>query len=513
MAELILFDLDGTLTDSAPGIIRCVQYALTYLGKPRYEPEELNCFLGPPLKEQFMKFAGLTEEEAGTAVEQYRERYNGIGIFENEVYDGIPELLKYLKEHGKKLGVASSKPQVYVEQILRHFGLIREFDVIVGSEMNGDRTDKAEVIEEALRRSGYSGKRSRVVMVGDRSHDVAGAHRCRLDCVGAAYGYGGRQELEEAGAELVVDSVEGLKLLASDAGRENEAGAGAEAAGSQKIRTEQRVRYGRDLSFGKKIWDVLYPMVFFILCMLVATVAVTIIVSAATGMQGMDTAGLLQAVPGMPLIISISFYGVTLLMQRKNYRTDQIRFGMFERRWSAGRIVLACVLVVCIGHLWSTIIDLSGLEHVFPGYAESAAGAFEGQNPLLLIAATVLIGPLAEELIFRGMTYRRAENYFGTGWAVGISSALFGIYHGNVIQFLYAAVLGILLAVIYEKSRTLLAPVLAHMAVNLWAIYSGDCIRGLSELTDSAGRIVLIVEAAAAAACLILLAGRKKQKC
>ena len=99
MTELILFDLDGTLTDSAPGITRCVQYALTYLGKPRYEPEELNCFLGPPLKEQFMKFAGLTEKEADTAVEQYRERYNGIGIYENEVYEGIPELLRFLKEH------------------------------------------------------------------------------------------------------------------------------------------------------------------------------------------------------------------------------------------------------------------------------------------------------------------------------------------------------------------------------------------------------------------------------
>ena len=138
MIELILFDLDGTLTDSAPGITRCVQYALNYLGKPRYSPEELNCFLGPPLHEQFMKFAGLTSEEADTAVEQYRERYNGIGIYENEVYEGIPELLGLLKEHGKLLGVASSKPQVYVEEILNHFKLAGYFDAVVGSELDGD---------------------------------------------------------------------------------------------------------------------------------------------------------------------------------------------------------------------------------------------------------------------------------------------------------------------------------------------------------------------------------------
>lgn len=504
MTELILFDLDGTLTDSAPGITRCVQYALTYLGKPKYRPEELNCFLGPPLKEQFMKFAGLSEKEADTAVEQYRERYNGIGIFENEVYEGIPELLEYLKKQGKKLGVASSKPQVYVEQILRHFDLYRFFDVITGSEMDGTRTDKAEVIEEALRRSGYSGRRSRVLLVGDRSHDVRGAKTCRIECVGAAYGYGGRKELEEAGAERICETVEDLKCLAEDAVKEPEASGAGHVSG--------RVRYGMEQSLGKKVWDVLYPMVFFLLCLLAVTVAALIIAGLVTGGGGLDPAQLTTQIPGLPLLISIGFYGVTLLAQRKNYRTDQIRFGMYERRWSAGKIALACVLVVCIGHLWSTFIDLSGLEHVFPGYAESAAGAFEGQNPLLLIAATVLIGPMAEELIFRGMIYRRAENYFHTGWAVGISSALFGLYHGNVIQFLYAAVLGILLAVIYEESRTLLAPVLAHMAVNLWAIYSGDCIRGLSKMTDSAGRIVLIVEAAAAAACLILLFGRKKQK-
>ena len=213
MAELILFDLDGTLTDSAPGITRCVQHALSKLDRPQYTMEELNCFLGPPLHTQFMKFAALTSEEADMAVEYYRECYTGTGIYENRVYEGIPELLAALKKCGKRLGVASSKPQIYVEKILDYFKLKNQFDVIAGSEMNGDRTDKAEVIEEALKRSGYAEKRDQVVMVGDRSHDVIGAKKCGVVCVGAAYGYGGRAELEETGADFIADQVQELYTL------------------------------------------------------------------------------------------------------------------------------------------------------------------------------------------------------------------------------------------------------------------------------------------------------------
>lgn len=495
MIELILFDLDGTLTDSAPGITRCVQYALNYLGKPRYSPEELNCFLGPPLHEQFMKFAGLTSEEADTAVEQYRERYNGIGIYENEVYEGIPELLGLLKEHGKLLGVASSKPQVYVEEILNHFKLAGYFDAVVGSELDGSRTDKAEVIEEALCRTGYERKRDRVIMVGDRSNDAEGARKCGIACMGAAYGYGGREELEAAGAEYIAETVKDLGILAAE----------DEAASQEKKDVKKRVRYGQELSWGRKIWDMLYPMVYFLLCMAAVTVAALIVASLVTGVRGLDTVQLMALIPGLPLMINIGFYGITVFSQRKSYLMDQVRFGTYERAWKVGKIILACLLAVCIGHLWSTFIDLSGLEHVFPGYAESAAGAFEGQNPLLLIAATVLLGPVAEEMIFRGMTYRRVKNYLGTGWAVGISSVLFGIYHGNTIQFLYAAVLGILLAVLYEYSQSLLVPVLAHMAANLWAIYSGGCITLLAGMIPQAKILLLAAEGLVAVVCIFVL--------
>ena len=511
MVELILFDLDGTLTDSAPGITRCVQYALTYLGRPKYAPEELNCFLGPPLHQQFMEFAGLTSEEADIAVEQYRERYNGLGIFENEVYDGIPEMLTFLKGHGKRLGVASSKPQVYVEQILRHFKLYDMFEVVVGSEMDGTRTDKAEVVEEALHRLGFENKRDRVILVGDRSHDAAGAARCGIACMGAAYGYGGREELETAGADYIADTVQDLGILAADTDEVKDSSCDRKDSGRNK-KSDRPVPYGQDLSRGKKFWDIIYPMVFFLLCMAAVTVAALIAASLVTGVQGMDSAELMVLIPGLPLIINIGFYGITIFSQRKTYLMDQVRFGAFEPEWKVGKLLLACLLAVCIGHLWSTCIDISGLEHVFPGYAQSAAGAFEGQNPVLLIAATVLLGPVAEEMIFRGMIYRRAKNYLGTGWAVGISSVLFGLYHGNTIQFLYAAVLGILLAVLYEKSRSLLVAIAAHMAANLWAIYSGTCIGWLKGLVPQAKTILLVLEAVLAVGCIGFLFFRKSGK-
>ena len=197
MSDMILFDLDGTLTDSGPGITRCVQYALASFGIEEPDLEKLNCYVGPPLLESFMNFAGLGCEEAQQAITKYRERYEAEGIFENEVYGGIPEVLAYLKEKGKILAVASSKPEKYVEQILEHFEIRKYFTVVTGSEMNETRTDKGEVIAETLRRLGAEDSRSDVVMVGDRSYDVIGARENGLLCVGVSYGYGGSEITEE----------------------------------------------------------------------------------------------------------------------------------------------------------------------------------------------------------------------------------------------------------------------------------------------------------------------------
>ena len=210
MYKVILFDLDGTLTESGDGITKSVQYALEKIGKPEPDLDKLPVFVGPPLMEQFMKYADIDEETARQAVVYYRERYTVKGIFENKPYDGVVELLDSLKKKGYILAVSSSKPEKFVKQILDYFDLTQYFTEIVGSEMGGKRTKKSEVIEETLTRLGYEKKRDQVLMVGDKEHDVFGAREAGLECVAVSYGYGTMEELEAAQPLQIFDSAESL---------------------------------------------------------------------------------------------------------------------------------------------------------------------------------------------------------------------------------------------------------------------------------------------------------------
>ena len=210
MYKAIFFDLDGTLTESGEGITKSDQYALEKLGKPEEDLDKLRVFIGPPLMEQFMKYADVDETEARRAVEYYRERYAVKGIFENRPYDGVENLLRELKGRGYILAVASSKPEYYVTKILDYFNLSSYFEVVVGSEMNGARTSKTEVIEEALKRLNMSDRRKEVLMVGDKEHDVLGARAAGLACVAVGYGYGTKEELTAAQPLKIVASIEEL---------------------------------------------------------------------------------------------------------------------------------------------------------------------------------------------------------------------------------------------------------------------------------------------------------------
>lgn len=210
MYKAIFFDLDGTLTESGEGITKSVQYALEKLGKPEEDLDKLRVFIGPPLMKQFMKYADVDETEARRAVEYYRERYAVKGIFENRPYDGVENLLRELKGRGYILAVASSKPEYYVTKILDYFNLSSYFEVVVGSEMNGARTSKTEVIEEALKRLNMSDRRKEVLMVGDKEHDVLGARAAGLACVAVGYGYGTKEELTAAQPLKIVASIEEL---------------------------------------------------------------------------------------------------------------------------------------------------------------------------------------------------------------------------------------------------------------------------------------------------------------
>lgn len=203
--DVILFDLDGTLTDSAEGIVNCAEYALNAMGITEPDRSRLLRFIGPPLVDSFMDFYGMSREDALKAVALYRERFPVKGIFENRVYEGIPEALDMLKKAGKRLAVATSKPEVYAKRILEHFELAKYFEVVTGAELSGERNAKSEVIEECLKRLGNPDKGT-VLMVGDRKHDVIGAKACGVDCAGVKFGYAEENELENAGAICTFDT-------------------------------------------------------------------------------------------------------------------------------------------------------------------------------------------------------------------------------------------------------------------------------------------------------------------
>lgn len=203
--KYIFFDLDGTLTDSAEGITNCVAYALEKFGIQESDKDALRRFVGPPLVPAFMEFYGFNEENAKKAVEHYRERFASIGIFENSVYDGVRELLESLKEKGYTLVIATSKPETYAKRIAEHFDIAKYFTYIAGATFDGKIGTKTEVIEYAIKALNISNRRD-AVMIGDRYHDVEGAHNTGLDCIGVLYGYGSRDELAEHGAKLIAQT-------------------------------------------------------------------------------------------------------------------------------------------------------------------------------------------------------------------------------------------------------------------------------------------------------------------
>ena len=203
----LLFDLDGTLTDPKEGITKSVQYALRRFGIDVADPDTLTPYIGPPLIPSFMEFHGLSREQAEEALLVYRERFSTVGLFENEVLEGVPEMLRALHEKGRFLAVASSKPEEYVRRILKHFDLLQYFDEVVGASMDEKRSAKKDIIEEALRRMGKSDGDPEVLMIGDRKHDVEGAKQCGLDSLAVYTGFAPQGELEEAGATFIFRTI------------------------------------------------------------------------------------------------------------------------------------------------------------------------------------------------------------------------------------------------------------------------------------------------------------------
>lgn len=217
--QYFFMDLDGTISDPKEGITKSVAYALDYYGIKVENLDTLEKFIGPPLSDSFQEFYGFDREKSLDAVEKYREYFKDKGIFENELYPGMEQLLKTITEQDGKIVLATSKPEVFAKRILEYFHIDKYFTFAAGSTLDTTRNKKADVIRYALDTLGIAPEEA--IMIGDRKHDVIGAKENSMACIGVLFGYGDREELESAGADVIVETVEELeekmkKLLKTD---------------------------------------------------------------------------------------------------------------------------------------------------------------------------------------------------------------------------------------------------------------------------------------------------------
>ncbi len=215
MYQHILFDLDGTLTDPGMGITNSIMYALKKFHIEETNRENLYKFIGPPLKASFEKYYGFSKEESELALQYYREYFKPKGLYENQVYKGVRELLIELKSRNKTLILATSKPEEFAIEILKHFDLYPYFDFVAGATMDSSRVKKEDVILYALQSYGISDLSS-AIMIGDREHDILGAKQVGLDSIGVLYGYGDYEELKEAGATYIAENTEDILKIILD---------------------------------------------------------------------------------------------------------------------------------------------------------------------------------------------------------------------------------------------------------------------------------------------------------
>ena len=204
----ILYDLDGTLTDPRVGITKSIEYALAHFGIDVENLNELTKFIGPPLRDTFREYYSFSDSDVKVAVNKFQEYFAEQGLYENIIYDGIAEMLRAQYEDGRKIVLATSKPQVFAHKVLEQFEIDKYFELIVGSELSGERSDKAEVIKYAVDTLAINPHDA--IMIGDRKYDVIGSRAHGIDSIGVLYGYSSKGELREAGANYIVETVEEL---------------------------------------------------------------------------------------------------------------------------------------------------------------------------------------------------------------------------------------------------------------------------------------------------------------
>ena len=460
MKSYLLFDLDGTLTDPKVGICTCVQYALKSFDIDEPDLDRLEPFIGPPLKDSFMQFYHLTEEQAEKAIEKYRERFQDVGLFENEMYAGIPRMLAELKSVGVKLAVASSKPTVYVKRILEHFDIAKYFDAVVGSELDGTRVNKDEVVQEALRQlfGEQAVDKGKVYMIGDRHFDVEGAHALGIESVGVTYGYGSMEELKAAKSEYIVRSVEELhKFL---------------------LRGVDEVMKPKGL---QRLWAFMFPFLMFCLVrnaviQLFNLVMITIGQMVSGGsfffIHGVD--GALEGLTGNVATIgsALGFIAGAVFiyhtaMEAIDGAWEDMKLLHLTEEPRKHYILLAMATFGAVLGV-NIFLELIGMTDKSAAYQQVVEDQYAAALPVGLICYGI-ITPIAEELLFRGIVYNKLKKMMKLAPAVVVSAALFGLYHGNDVQGIYAFIIGALMAYMYEYFADFRMPVFMHIGANVLA--------------------------------------------
>lgn len=477
MYQYVLFDLDGTLTDPKEGICKSVQYALHAKNIEEPDLDRLEPFIGPPLMASFQEFYGMDEENAQEAVRKYRERFETVGLYENVLYPGIKQFLAALCEKGVHLAVASSKPQEFVEKILEHFEIRRHFEVVVGSEKDGRRVEKSQVIREALRRlfdteiteaalTDGSIPIQKMLMVGDRKFDILGAEAFGIKSVGVTYGYAAEGELEEAGADILADDLEELYQAITGA-------------------AWKRMPVNGNPFF--KSLDILIPVVYEyaitvdVLFLLMTGCRIFANLFAGSGAEVLyhpeQMSGFAVYLEGIAALVCL------LVFARLYQREKCSSLSLKQHKQRNKKVLKAAVplagLSACLAVFLNICFYYLKLFSVSSVYEETAA--LQYSVPLAYgLLYYGLIKPVQEELVYRGLVYGRMRKYFSGVVAILASALVFGAVHGNLVQLLYGFFMGIFLAWSFECFKSLKASVLVHSSANI-VVYLASSIPVLKQ--------------------------------
>ena len=476
MKKYLLFDLDGTLTDPMVGITTSVQYALHSMGIEEPDLNKLKPFIGPPLKDSFKEFYGMSDEQADRAIAKYRERFENTGIFENKVYKGIPEMLKRLQKNGFVLGVASSKPTVFVERILEHFHLREYFKVVVGSELDGTRVKKEEVLMEALNQLfSYKPIQYRqVYMIGDRKFDMEAAKALGVEGVGVSYGYGDVDELKAAKADYIVKSVDELAdFLMRECGEAEESAQDGSGGASNR----------KKITFSQ-MWSILYCFLMF--CLVRAIIMYLVDYLCFQMMWRLQVPGWLDSLlffreEGMEkgigftgnqrvLKLMLGNAGAALFIFQDAMASIKVTAQENKLRFMKMEPVLHYVLLAgaCVGTALglNLFLDLAGFVDKSAAYQTVISDHYSANFWLGLIS-TGIVAPVCEELIFRGVVFNRFKRLLNPKAAMLISAVLFGFYHMNPVQEVYAFLIGCLIAYAYLYFGNFAITVIIHGGINI----------------------------------------------